>query len=115
MNARTYTGIIIPGSGRASTLGFPTINIPLIDGSLSGIYAGKVFIQMKTYIAAVYADQRRRILEAHLIDFPKAPVTGQVTIELRAKVREDRMFLDDDALKAAIVDDIEQVRALTTE
>jgi riboflavin kinase/FMN adenylyltransferase len=110
-----YTGIVTQGSRKASALGFPTINIPLVDGSLSGIYAGRVALKGKTYVAAVYADQRRKILEAHLVDFPGDMIAGVVTIELVTKVREDRMFDDDEALKMAIMDDIEQVRALTME
>ncbi len=76
---------------------------------------GTVTLQGKVYRAAVYADQRRRILEAHLIDFVGGAIKGSVTVMLGPKVREDRMFDTDEALKMAIVDDIEQVRALSME
>lgn len=111
-----YTGTVTAGSRKASALGFPTINIPLSDATLSGIYAGKVTLHGKPYIAAIYADQRRKILEAHLIDFFKGgAITGEIVIELGRKIREDRMFDDDEALKLAIADDVEQVRALSME
>jgi FAD synthase len=108
----SYTGIVTRGAGKAAALGFPTLNIPLADKSLTGIYAGKVLMQGATYVAAVYADQRRHILEAHLLDFPGGNVIGTVTIKLGPKVREDRMFTDDETLKIAIADDVERVRLL---
>ena len=38
----TYTGIVEGGSQRAAGLGYPTINIPLADTEVSGIYAALV-------------------------------------------------------------------------
>lgn len=110
---RTYTGVVTEGKGRARSLGFPTINIPLTDGSLSGIYAGKVGYGGKEYLAAVYADQRRRILEAHLIDFSESTAAGTVRIALGDKIRDDMMFIDDHELKKAIAKDVAAVRSLT--
>lgn len=108
----SYTDVVTAGSKKASALGFPTINIPLSDELVSGVYAGKVKITGKSYIAAVYADQRRKILEAHLIDLPDIVVNGMITIELGIKIREDRAFNDDETLKLAIADDVRQVRML---
>lgn len=113
-DTHTYTGVVTEGSGKACMLGFPTINIPLTDGALSGVYAGKATVQGKIYIAAVYADQRRKILEAHLLDFSGGAVKGVVAIELGEKVREDKMFADDESLKAAIADDVTRVRFLSS-
>jgi FAD synthase len=112
---RTYVGTVTDGTGRATRLGFPTLNIPLTDGSISGIYAGTVRVGTESYVAAVYADQRRKVLEAHLIDFPGGAISGAITIQLGQKIRDDKMFDTDEALQLAIADDIEQVKALTTE
>ena len=37
-----YTGIVQRGEQKATAYGFPTINIPLDDASVSGVYAAKV-------------------------------------------------------------------------
>lgn len=107
----TYTGIIQKGVKRASALGFPTINIPIGDGDVSGIYAAHVKIDGEEYIAAAFADPQRKILEAYLLDFsPRELYGGEVSIELLKKIRDSKTFGNDTGLRAAIADDIEKVR-----
>jgi riboflavin kinase / FMN adenylyltransferase len=104
------SGVVIKGEGRAKELGAPTLNIPLTDSSLSGIYAARVEMKGKTYGAAVFADPSRGVLEAHLLDFDpqkSGDTTGaEITVELLAKLRDSEMFQSDDALRAAIAKDI---------
>ena len=102
-----FTGTITRGEGKASALGFPTINIPITDESLSGIYAGEVTLEQGTYRAACYVDQKRMILEAHLIGFSGA-AAGAATMRLHAKLRDHREFEDDRALCLAIADDVKK-------
>lgn len=109
-----YTGVVTEGSKRARALGFPTINIAHSDGEVSGIYAGRATVDGATYVAAIYADPVRGVLEAHLVGFSGTAV-GEVSIELVQKLRESRVFESDEALKRAIADDIEQARALSME
>jgi len=117
-----FAGTVQKGSGYARKLGFPTINIPLEDTSLSGIYAARVTIKNgeAPYMAAAFADQKRHILEAHLLDVPPkdGSVSGgnddlsgaPVAIELVEKLRETRQFEDENTLRAAIAKDVENVR-----
>ena len=91
-------------------LGFPTVNIPLVDTSVSGIYAACVTIRGRAYGAAAYADQTRKVLEAHLIDFSDDIEGEEVVIELKEKIRDDARFADDAALTAAIRNDIRRVQ-----
>lgn len=95
--------------GRASHLGFPTINIPLEDKDVSGIFAATVTTNSATYHAAAYADQKRHVLEAHLLDF-SGDITGEVTIELVEKIRGDEVFTDDETLKTTMAADVRAVR-----
>ena len=114
--APIYKGIIQKGSGYATKLGFPTVNIPLADDSISGIYAARVTVKEgeAPYMAAVFADQKRKILEAHILDF-NDDLTGQsVTIELFEKLRDSKEFADEAALRAAIADDVAKTREYFT-
>ncbi len=105
-----FKGIVEKGTKRAAALGFSTINISLNDKTVSGIYAAKVKVGGEEYEAAAYADPKRKVLEAHLLDFSAALYGWNVTIELLKKIRENKKFTDDTSLRAAIASDIEKVR-----
>lgn len=107
----TFTGIVEAGSHRAAALGFPTINIPLPDKDVSGIYAALVKVGEEEYEGVAFADQRRKLLEAHIFDFSKDLYGWNVKIHLLKKVRENKKFTDDSSLKEAIMDDIATVQA----
>lgn len=106
----SHTGEVIKGNGRATALGFPTANIVLNDASVSGIYAARVRVQHSEYAAAVFADQKRNVLEAHVLDYAGELNGKSVTIELCGKMRERGEFRNDDALRAAIAADVARVR-----
>jgi len=111
-----YTGVVERGSQSAAGLGYPTINIPLADTDVSGIFAAEVSVEDAVYFAAAYANPARGILEAHLLDFSGEPAqTGELygkraEIELLEKIREDKKFDDEAALKDAIAQDVQAVR-----
>lgn len=79
---------------------------------MSGIYAARAYVKEgeAPYMAAVFADPTRKILEAHLLDFSNDLYGKTVTIELHKKIREGNMFPDDASLRAAIGKDIAKVR-----
>ena len=106
-----YRGVVQKGARRGEELGFPTANITLTDRGVSGIYAALVYIGGEKYHAAVYADQRRQILEAHLGKYEGGDLYGKmIEIELLKKIREDKKFDDDTALQLQIQKDILAVR-----
>ena len=107
-----FSGIVAKGKGFGATIGFPTANIPLPDKDISGIYAATVILGGTAYPAAAYADQKRGLLEAHLLDFSSDIYEKEITIELGGKVREDRAFADVEALKAQIAADVGVIRTL---
>jgi riboflavin kinase/FMN adenylyltransferase len=106
-----FKGIIQHGSGTGKKIGFPTLNIPLDDESVSGIYAAVVTIKGSPYHAAAYADTRRKLLEAHLLYFEDDLYGLEATIELKEKIREDQRFDDEAELKNAIAADVEAIKA----
>lgn len=107
---RSYTGTVIKGHGRATALGFPTVNISLEDNSTSGIYAARVNIDGTEYLAAAFADQKRKVLEAHLLGYSGELNGKSITIELCKKIREHEDFANDKDLREAIAKDIADVR-----
>ena len=105
-----YIGTVERGVKRGQVLGFPTANIPLTDREISGIYAGRVKVGTFTYESAVFADQKRNVLEAYLLDFTGDLYGKELTIELHQKIRETGEFVDDDTLKKQIADDVAKTR-----
>ena len=105
-----FEGIVMQGERRGTQLGFPTINIPLSDAGVSGIYAGNVHTDVHTFQAAIFADPARKVLEAHLLDFSGDLYGSDVRIELLKKLRERRSYENDEELRAAIAADVKNVR-----
>ena len=77
---------------------------------LSGIYAARVLVGGREYGAAGFADQERKILEAHILDFSGDLYGKEITIQLLKKIRDSMRFSHDTALRAAIADDVACVR-----
>lgn len=107
---RAHRGIVQKGAGRAAALGFPTANIALGDPTVSGVYAARVAAGNKSYAAAAYADRKRKVLEAHIIEGSDDLYGKEVLIELLLKIRDASSFDSDDALRAAIADDVKKAR-----
>lgn len=108
---KNFSGVVQNGSKRAAALGYPTINIPMGEVAFSGIFAARVEVDGWPLPAAVFADDSRGIIEAHILDFSENLYGKAVTIEILEKVRENATFPNDELLRNAIGDDIVKVRA----
>ena len=106
----TYEGTVEGGSKSASDLGYPTANIALHD-STAGIFAAYVHVGRQKHAAVVYADHKRKLLEAHLLDFSGDLYGKKISIELLKKVREPLEFRDDKEARERIAADVRDVRA----
>ncbi len=108
-----FQGVVEKGTGYASVLGFRTVNIPLSNESIEGVYAARVTVKKgeEPYMAAAFANQRRKILEAHILDFNNDLSDMPISIELFEKIRETKKFGTEAQLRAAIAADVEKVRA----
>ena len=104
----TYRGIVIHGDGEGRRLGYPTANIAVPE-PLSGIWAGTVTHDNRTYPAAVFASKRRAILEAHILDFEADLYGAEISIELKELIRSERTFESVEALCAAIAQDVQTI------
>jgi len=110
----TYSGTVQKGNGTGKKLGFPTANIPLTDEAISGIYAALVSAGYERYEAVVYADTRRKLLEAHLLHFKGNLYDKHITIELLKKLREDSAFADEHEARRAIAQDVQKAEEYFT-
>ncbi len=110
VQGKIFTGKVIEGAHRGMALGFPTANIALSDESLTGVYAGLVTIEGSVYMAALFADQKRNLLEAHVLDFSGDLYGKEITIEIIKKIRDRQVFTDSALLKEAIQRDVQTTR-----
>jgi riboflavin kinase/FMN adenylyltransferase len=110
MRADTITGIVMEGKRRGSALGYPTANIAFSSVDADGVYAAVVTADGNERHAAVFVDSKRGLLEAHLLDFFGDLYGTEITVELKKKIRDTETFANDEALKAAIAEDVLSVR-----
>lgn len=104
-----FRGVIQKGHGRATLLGFPTLNIPLTNVELSGVYIGRVWIGGVCYWSAVFADTARQILESHVLDFV-GEVEGEIVVDVLKKIRNAETYTTNEELQEAITGDVNAVR-----
>ncbi len=104
------TGIVKKGQELGKSIGFPTANIPLDDDRFSGTYAGKAIVDGTEYIAAVYANQNRKLLESHLLDFSGDLYGKEMTVTLYEKLAESKGFKSDVEREEFIAWAVESVR-----
>jgi len=110
MIVSTYAGVVIHGDGYGRKLGYPTANIE-IAGNVSGVFSGTVEFGAQTYRAALFANDRRPILEAHLLDFDGDLYGKEIIIHVGTRLRDARFFEDEGELRAAIASDVVLVRS----
>jgi riboflavin kinase/FMN adenylyltransferase len=89
----TQSGVVENGTAVAREVGFPTVNVSFDAPEISaGTYAGKVVAEDVEYRAAVYVNQVRKLLEAHLIGFSGNLYGKEITITLLEKLVESKEF-----------------------
>lgn len=119
---RLLSGIVVPGDGRGSELGFPTANLSLPTGTAlppDGVYAGWLLTKEERLSAAIsvganvtFEGTNRRI-EAHVIDHPGLDLYGHlVQLDLVRRLRPMRRFARIEDLQASMVADLEQARTV---
>src|SRR3989475_6415777 len=111
-------GTVEAGAGRGHTLGFPTANIrpdrPLLIAT--GVYAGTVEADGAGHGAVVNVgvrptfDERRLVIEAHLLDFTGNLYDRSVRLAFLARLREERKFASVEALRLQIAEDVNTAR-----
>ena len=119
--AHTIRGEVEHGDARGRTIGFPTANIPLGEHlePARGVYAITARLPDGQNVKGVAnIGQRPTVggtqsrVEAHLFDFAADLYGQELVIALHAFIREERKFESFEALKAQILLDASEARAL---
>lgn len=115
-------GQVVTGDKRGKALGFPTANIvPDPEQALpaDGVYATLALLGQKVYRSVTNIGVRptfgggQRLIEVHLLDFEGGELYGQeLEIELVERLRGEIAFASVEELKAQMMRDVKQTRAL---
>jgi len=109
------SGLVVAGDARGGTLGFPTANIRPQPGVVVpgfGIYAGAAGTSRAAISIGTnphYGGEERRV-EAFLLDFDGDLYGQELTIELWARLRDERAFQSEAELVEQIARDVEATR-----
>jgi riboflavin kinase/FMN adenylyltransferase len=109
------SGAVVEGKKKATALGYPTANIVCESDVPGGIYAGDVTWKGISYPAAIYKEDRKNIIEAHLLDFSGNLYGEALTFRAFQKIREVKTFASQEGLVAAIAHDIETIKKLCSQ
>ncbi len=115
INLFEVSGIVVEGKKKATELGCPTANIACGDDIPSGIYAGRVVWKDIAYPAALYKEDGKGVIEAHLLDFSEVLYGETLIFRAFSKVREVKKFTSKEDLIAAIANDIATVKKLCSQ
>ncbi len=130
-HAVIVSGMVVKGDQRGRIVGFPTANMLPEPHKLlpaNGVYAayvhlGNLLERDGIYDNPVYTsvvnigvrptfDGHKRLVEAHLLDVDLDLYDRRITLELIARLRDERRFAGIDALKAQITSDVQQARQI---
>ncbi len=117
---RPYTliGEVVKGNRRGRTIGFPTVNIAVIDQLVpgEGVYAGRAVLGNDILMAAISIGHTptfggtEQQVEAHLLDFNGDLYGRPIRIEFERRLRDQRTFDSPETLIEQLHRDIEAVR-----
>jgi riboflavin kinase/FMN adenylyltransferase len=116
MTQEKFSGIVVEGKKRGKALGFPTANLDLqkeiLDSLEEGVYVSKVWLrgevfQGVTHIGSVETfDEKKKMVETHILDFDR-DIYGQILkINLLKKIRKPKKFDNVEKLKERITKDV---------
>ncbi len=116
----SLTGQIERGSGRGSTILFPTLNLRPEQELLPkpGVYATEVNVDGKLYGAATNVgfrptfDGKQLSIESHLFNFSESLKEGRLEVFFRERLRDEQKFSGPEELRKQIALDLERAREL---
>ena len=118
--AYSISGKVIYGRQIGRTLGVPTANIQLnrYVAPITGVFAVEMLFDGQVFPGVANVGVRptiddhtlKPILEVHLFDFSEDIYGKTAKVVFRQKIREEKKFTGIEALKAAIMNDIEDAK-----
>ncbi len=118
MNKPLYIvwGKVVSGKKRGRELGFPTANIMLHKAIPEGIYAAKVKVDNKEFIAATFVgksetfQEKESKIEPFLLNFNGDIYGKWISIRLYKKIRNNQVFSSGVLLTNQMKKDVEDVK-----
>jgi riboflavin kinase/FMN adenylyltransferase len=112
------TGKILRGTGRGSSLVFPTLNLAPEQELLPkpGVYATETIVGARLYRSATNVGIRPTFdggalsVESHLFDFSEDLVSGRIEVRFWERLRDERKFSGPQELRRQIAADLDQTR-----
>ncbi|HEC78930.1 MAG TPA: riboflavin biosynthesis protein RibF [candidate division WOR-3 bacterium] len=107
----TISGRVIRGKGKGAKLGFPTVNIRVDRKKLmplDGVYKVRVVVSDGIYLGAMFC--REHLIEVHILDFSGDLYRKRLSVRVIERIRDIEEFSGDEALRAAIMDDVRSIR-----
>lgn len=111
---KVINGKVIKGHNRGKKLGFPTINIPLVENIEEGIYVSHITIAGTQYNALTFIGSAKTFgetetfAETYVFDFDKDVYGETVTVSLLKKLRDNVKFDSAEALITQMEEDKKQ-------
>jgi len=115
---KSYSGIVVKGLGNGKKIGFPTLNIKLIDNELSievGVYVVTINIQNVIYKGMLYVGSRptlnlkEKSIEIHVLNFEENIYNEQISFQIWQKIRDEVRFENIERLMEQLHHDKEMV------
>lgn len=114
----TLEGEIKTGTGQGRKLIVPTLNLKTDQELLPkrGVYVTETTVAGKTYRSATNVGVRptfngaNTTIESHLFDFNESLTSGRMEVRFLKRLREERKFDGPEALRAQVLQDIEEAR-----
>lgn len=115
------SGKVKAGKGYGSQTGFHTANIETLEKASvpkEGVYAGFVIFNSKKMPSVINIgpsptfDVKKKRIEIHIMEYTKELYGEELELELVARLRDIRKFMDAKALSAQIKKDIAKARAI---
>lgn len=91
-------GTVLEGAKRGRKLGFPTVNLLLVQEIPEGIYASEVEYGGRTYQAASFVGKAETFgktdykLESYILDFEGDLYGKEIVVRLYKKIRDNQKF-----------------------
>lgn len=114
-------GEVVRGSGRGTSLGYPTANILPENETLppSGVYASEAVLEdgsrhlsvTNIGVRPTFSDTEQKVAEIYILDFDRSLYGERIEVELNKFIREERRFADPSELIRQIEKDITRIRA----
>ena len=120
----TVTGEVVHGDQRGRELGFPTANLIPREGFVTpghGVYAcrattadGRIYAAATNVgVRPMFVTGRGELIEAFLLDYDGDLYGAQLRIEFLKRLRGEKRFDSVEALIEQMVQDVDEVRAIT--